>query len=469
MSDKKIFVFLPDGVGLRNFAYSDFYKLGRNRGFDIVYWNSTDFPLKDMGFKEIPMDHSKIHPLTYIYKNARKHIELKLSAKKTRDKIYDTYHFGFSYKDWRSMLKSLAAKFLIATHTSKNGLRRIINRVNRFEKSTAHYQQSYEILKREKPDLLFLTNQRQVNAVATLLAAKDLGIPTATFIFSWDNLPKATMTVEADYYIVWSGLMKSQLLFYYPEIREEQVFITGTPQFEPHTEKERILPREMFFSEYGLDPARKYICFSGDDMTTSPNDQQYLADTAEAIQKLNTKGGNFGLIFRRSPADFSNRYDEAIKKYADVIAVINPKWKEIGQTWNTILPSVEDLNLQMNTIAHTEMVINVGSSMVFDYVALGKPCAYINYDVEHSVQKGYTVQSIYNFVHFRSMPSKEAVVWLNDPKKIADDITEALSGKTNVIEQAQRWFEIINLHPIDNASVRIHDAFEKIMTKSTIT
>jgi hypothetical protein len=469
MSDKKVYVFLPDGVGLRNFAYSEFYKLGSDRGFNIVYWNNTAFPLKEMGFKEEVMNHSKIHPLTYIYKNARKHIELKLSTKKTNDKIYNTYHFGFSYKDWKSTLKSLAAKFLIATHTSKNGLRRIISRVNRLEKTTQHYRESYEILKREKPDLLFLTNQRQVNAIATLLAAKDLGIPTATFIFSWDNLPKATMTVEADYYIVWSELMKNQLLFYYPEIRENQVFITGTPQFEPHTEKERILPREVFFTQYGLDPEKKYICYSGDDVTTSPNDAQYLSDTAQAIRKLNTEGANFGLIFRRSPADFSSRYDQVIKKYADIIAVINPKWKEIGHTWNTILPSVEDLNLQMNTIAHTEMVINVGSSMVFDYVAFGKPCAYINYDVAHSVQKGYTVQSIYNFVHFRSMPSKEAVIWLNDPQKIPEDIILALSGKTNTIEQAQRWFETINLHPIHDASVRIHAAFEKIMTKSITT
>jgi hypothetical protein len=420
-----------------------------------------------MGFKEIVMHHSKIHPLTYIYKNARKHIELKLSAKQTNDRIYDTYHFGFSYKDWKSALKSLAAKFLIATHSSKKGLRRIIKRVNRLEKSTEHYRESYDTLKREKPDLLFLTNQRQVNAIATLLAAKDLGIPTATFIFSWDNLPKATMTVETDYYIVWSELMKSQLLFYYPEIKEEQVFITGTPQFEPHTEKERILPREVFFSEYGLDAGKKYICYSGDDVTTSPNDPQYLADTAKAIRELNAKAGNFGLIFRRSPADFSDRYDNVLKKYADVISVMNPKWKEIGHTWNTILPSIEDLNLQMNTIAHTEMVINVGSSMVFDYVAFGKPCAYINYDVEHSVQQGYTVQSIYNFVHFRSMPSKAAVIWLNDPKKIAENIAMALSGKTDAITQALRWFETINLHPIDHASVRIHDAFNEIIAKST--
>jgi hypothetical protein len=55
-------------------------------------------------------------------------------------------------------------------------------------------------------------------AVAPLLAAQDLGIPTATFIFSWDNLPKATMVVEANYYFVWSHHMKRELLLYYPNI-----------------------------------------------------------------------------------------------------------------------------------------------------------------------------------------------------------------------------------------------------------
>jgi hypothetical protein len=44
-----------------------------------------------------------------------------------------------------------------------------------------------------------------------LLAAQQLGIPTATFIFSWDNLPKATMVVETDYYFVGDH-MKLELL-----------------------------------------------------------------------------------------------------------------------------------------------------------------------------------------------------------------------------------------------------------------
>ena len=67
-----------------------------------------------------------------------------------------------------------------------------------------------------------------------MLAARDLNIPTAVFIFSWDNLPKGMLVVEADYYFVWSTHMKNELLYYYSNIKESQIRITGSPQFEGH-------------------------------------------------------------------------------------------------------------------------------------------------------------------------------------------------------------------------------------------
>lgn len=50
MPNKKIFILLPDGVGLRNFAFSNFYQLGIDEDFAITYWNATPFDLKDLGF-----------------------------------------------------------------------------------------------------------------------------------------------------------------------------------------------------------------------------------------------------------------------------------------------------------------------------------------------------------------------------------------------------------------------------------
>jgi len=463
MLNKKIFILLPDGVGLRNFAFSNFFKFGLQQNFQITYWNNTPFDLTTLGFNELKIRNARANPLTDSYKNARKHIELNLSIQIEKDQVYDTYRFPFSYKKIKPAIKSLISRFLIAAFSSDKGLKKIREKIKKLEKSGNYYKHCLDALQTEKPDMVFCTNQRPVLAIAPLLAAQKLGIPTATFIFSWDNLPKATMVVETDFYFVWSEHMKKELLHYYPDIKENQIFVTGTPQFESHFETNTTISKEEFFEKYQLDLNKKYICYSGDDFTTCPDDPQYLSDVADAVRELNNQGNQIGIVFRRCPVDFSNRYDLVLEKNKDIITPIVPLWKKVGEEWNTILPTKEDLELQINTIKHTEMVLNLGSSMVFDYVAHQKPCAFINYDVQNKVDRDWSVSKIYQYVHFRSMPNKNAVLWLNAPEDIKEKIKIGLEQSAKTIENAQKWFEIINQHPPENVSDRIWKAIKIIV------
>jgi hypothetical protein len=258
--------------------------------------------------------------------------------------------------------------------------------------------------------------------------------------------------------------MKMELKYYYPDIRDEQIFITGTPQFESHFNKTILQSKDYFFKENKLDNTKKYICFSGDDITTSPNDPVYLADTARAIRILNKKGYNLGIIFRRCPVDFSNRFDGVLEEFRDVIISIKPAWNKVGEDWNTIMSTKEDLVLQTNTIFYTESVINLGSSMVFDYVAHRKPCGFINYDVMDTEYPHWSVKKIYSLVHFRSMPTGNPVFWINSPNEIANTIEKMLSeDSVKVIENAQLWFEKINQHSPEFASERIWEAISKVI------
>lgn len=459
--NNKIFILLPDGVGLRNFAYSDFYSIGLQKDFEIKYWNATPFNLSELGFKELKIKHSKSHPLTEIYKNARKQIELNLFIKKTNDKVYDSYRFPFVYNTLKKGIKSFITKSVTFTHSTAVGLNRVRAKIKSNERKTLYYRQCLETLEKEKPVMVFCTNQRPMTAIAPLLAAQDLGIPTATFIFSWDNLPKATMVVETDYYYVWSDLMKDELLFYYPYVQKEQIFVTGTPQFEFHFDKSKILSKEDFFKQHSLDFEKKYICFSGDDITTSPDDPSYLEDAAMAIRDLNKKGHKLGLIFRRCPVDFSDRYDVVLAKYTDIIVPVDPLWKPLSSFWNTILPTKEDDSLLSNLAEHCELVINLGSSMVFDFICHEKRCAYFRYNQKVQKDKNWDLFKCYKYVHFRSMPSNEAVSWFDDPKTIALEI-EKILGDQSKINSTKKWFEIINQHPSEMASSRIWEAIEEI-------
>jgi hypothetical protein len=460
MNKKKVFVLLPDGVGLRNFAFTKFPVFGNKEGFEIVYWNNTVKDLEEIGLCELKIKDAKLHPFTDILKNAKIHISLNQFIKKTNDKTYDTYRFPFNNKTLKSKIKTICTKVLIKYYNSQKGIEKLSRKINSKERQTAFYRSCYEALKKEKPDFVFCTNQRPSLAIAPLLAAQDLGIPTSTFIFSWDNLPKATMVVDTDYYFVWSDYMKDELLFYYPHISENQVIVTGTPQFEPHFNDKLFVERTTFCKQFNLDENKMYICFSGDDITTSPDDEQYLEAIAEAVTTLNSKGANLGIIFRRCPVDFSDRYDYALRKYDDVITSIDPLWSQDGDSWNTVMPTKEDLALLVNVINTCEMVINVASSMVFDFGVLKKPCLYINYNCEIKRRPTWKPETVYNFIHFRSMPNEKSVHWLTNKDEIVNKIESALKKPTQTLKYVENWFETINCHPPQNASERIWEAIK---------
>lgn len=389
-------------------------------------------------------------------------MELDYFTEKFNDPVYQSYKFPSSGKGLKNILKKNIVKAFELFYSGEKGVKKIQKKLKQSENKAEYYKRSLEVLKEEKPDMVLCTNQRAVNAIAPLLAAENLEIPTACFIFSWDNLPKATLVIKTDYYFVWSGYMKKELLQFYPFIDPHKIKITGSPQFEHYFKNEHLVSREEFYFKNNLDSETEYLCFSGDDITTSPHDELYLKDVAEIVRTLNKKGRNLGIIFRRSPVDFSSRYDNVLSSYPEIITPITPLWEKKGESWNTILPTKEDLILQANLIQHTFMVINVGSSMVFDYVCKGKPCAYINYNPNvENLEKDIKV--IYNYVHFRSMPSERSVLWVNNKEGISKVIKKVLKGNSREnVEAAEDWFKVINKGPAKDVSQNIWNEINQI-------
>jgi len=459
MKKSKIVVLLPDGVGLRNFVFSNFVGEGDKRAFDVIFWNATAFDLNQKGYKDLKLNGS-VKSKTDLLKRARKEIELHDFESKTGNPIFKKYSFPPANNTWKQKVKNRMVRFYrFKYQRNLSGLRW---QMQQMERKTAYYQSCTKTLKAEQPAMVFCTNQRPVNAIGPITAAQDLGIPTATFIFSWDNLPKATMVVETDYYFVWSDLMKNELLFYYPFIQENQIIITGTPQFEMHFHSKLKQSRSAFCQENKLDENKQFLCFSGDDVTTSPHDPFYLEETAKAVRNLNNKGGNWNILFRRCPVDFSDRYDEVLTNYNNEISELPPLWKQVGEQWNTVMPTPEDNRRLVNTAAHSELIVNVGSSMVFDAICHHTPTAYIKYNPKTQTLKK-DIHTIYKYIHFKSMPKQAPVFWINKPEELQTILSTLDTSKETVLSNAQAWFQTINQHPPQNASERIWEGIEKIL------
>jgi len=286
------------------------------------------------------------------------------------------------------------------------------------------------------------------------IAAKQLNIETATAIFSWDNLPKARLAVKTDMYLVWSQWMKDEMKDYYPEIPEDNVKLVGTPQFEFYLDKSRVISRQNFAEKYGLDLEKKWICFSGDDVSTSPYDQLFLRDVAES---LNDKKDNLQIIFRRCPVDFSSRYDEVLNEYDDLIVSIDPIWNIESQTgWVGYFPKYEDIDMQINLSYHCNLVVNLGSTMALDFATYNKPCLYLDYNPSND--NNWSSKIIYRFQHFRSMKNYDAVGWIKNKNEISEIVLKALSKPDDIATHRTIWMQDLVLHPIDQNSIKIAKA-----------
>ena len=453
---KKILFLVPDGVGIKNYLYSDIIKHLKENA-EIAIWS----PLPRDAFDDV----KRIHKINFSYKQMQLSPENSLTRLYREATTYARLIHNSKLKDnptiltnWRRPNYSFKVKVLYkCAEILGKFLSKKYSRILNFEKRSIGKiaQDSIKKYKKElqdlKPTTIFITHQRVAGLMPICLAAKELSIKTVTAIFSWDNLPKARLAVKTDDYYVWSKWMKQEMTDYYPEIPEDNVKLVGTPQFEFYLDQDRILTREDFAQTYGLDVNKKWICFSGDDITTSPYDQLFLRDVAEA---LNSHKEDLQLIFRRCPVDFSSRYDDVLNRFKGLIVPIDPIWNVQSETgWVGYFPKYDDINMQVNLSYHCSMVINLGSTMALDFTTFNKPCLYLNYNP--SDDSSWSTEIIYNFQHFRSMRGLNAVGWIADKSSIEGIVSQALNNPASIAEDRKKWMEVLVQHPINQNAMQI--------------
>lgn len=450
----KILLLFPDGVGVRNYLYSDVFKEIND---DLVLFHNFD-PETIAAIKQNTSISDSITIPVYNESVKEKFLReliclsrLYHNAEKVDNKVV------LAYWNWnqKTFFKKIFYKLIESTAPFFKDYSKILKLERKYQRvirQNSFYDEVKEVLKKTQPRVVFCSHQRSLKAATIFAAAIDLGIKTTTVIYSWDNLPKARMALRADNYLVWSTYMKKEMELYYPEILPKSIHITGSPQFEFYEDKNNIIDEEIFYQKYGLDPNKKIICFSGDDTLTSPDDPSYLKDIAEEIMKAKLQD-EYQILLRRCPVDFSGRFETVLNEHKDLIKEAIPLWHfNSSKEWSAVYPSVDDVKLLISTAFYSDIVVNVGSTMAFDFAMFNKPCVFINYDQENKKVKDWSVKTIYQFQHFRSIPNIHTVIWLNSK----EEIVEKLTFKKNCSLDMIQWKEIV-LEDYKKASENIRE------------
>jgi hypothetical protein len=322
-----------------------------------------------------------------------------------------------------------------------------------------HYQ---ALFRAQRPDILFCSHQRPVEIVAPVLAAMELGIPTATFIFSWDNLTtKGRIAAPFDHYLVWSEKMAEELLRYYPDVSRDRVHLVGTPQFDVYADATVLLTREAFFRQIEADPNRRLICYSGGDAGTCPDDPAHLRLVLSMVRDGRIHG-NPQVLLRPSPVDNGERF-AGVRQEFPGLRYAPPSWTHTRGGWAGVIPLPSDVPFLANLTHHSDLNINVASTMTLDFAIHDRPVVNLAFDVSSPPPLGVPLgQLYYQYEHYRPVCDLGAARIARSPEELADHINNYLLNPALDRENRRRLVELEVGVPLGASATRTLATLERL-------
>ena len=380
--DKKtkphILLVVPRGEAVRNFLYSDTLKvLSENARVTLLsVVDDEKFIARFRPFTEqiIPLQYNSENPwltrFRYLVHTAHyRWLWSKVAQNlwEWRDSEAASGLAWLKRRTWNALVRALAFQPTLE----------VLTEIERWATWAVRPNDYFvELFKELKPDLVF--NCSHIHGEAgelPLKIAKRMGIPTAGFVFSWDNLTsRSRIFVPYDHFLVWHHFMKKQLLGIYRDIRPEQISITGTPQFDFHFKPQYLLSREELCRRIGIDPQRPFILYTTGVDQHFPDEHRTVQLVIDLLNKIKV-GPKPQLVVRTYVKGTSAEMKAiAAKKLPDV--VFPPvMWEE---KWFT--PMYEDLEIYSSLVRHCAMNINAASTVTLEAFLFNKPVINLGWD-----------------------------------------------------------------------------------------
>lgn len=255
-----------------------------------------------------------------------------------------------------------------------------------------------QILRRHRPavvvtSVLSLANRGASKDLPLVVAARELGIPCATVMQSWDNLTCKTATLPPflERYWAWSEPMKEQLRRHYPHVPEERVVAVGSPQFDFHRRPEMVEPRQTFAERWGLDPERPWVVIGTGSESLLPSEPAVVLDLVERLARSQPQPNpqpqpnappRPQVLIRLHPKDFGRRW-KALRPRLDALgAVIQDTSGAFHMAEGQVVTPEDFYRQQVTTLHHAAVVLCSSSTLTVDAALLDRPVICLAYDAE---------------------------------------------------------------------------------------
>jgi len=431
---KTIFISIPYGMSGRNILRSEAFRILKDK-FRIVVLSplyadenfKIEFESDSVILRELP---KRLSLLFRVYRKFLDAVEGYYFTRKTKiESLLILEQCLKRQKPLVYVFRSLIGALLGKRSSSVEVLRRL-------QKILINSNYYNNLFKEFSPCLVFLTHPIALEEAPLAFQAKQNGVRVVAMIHSWDNLTaKSGMrTVTSnksgrmlpdkfDRVIVWNEIIRQELIDYYGYAPDE-VFISGIPQFDFYFNHSFSL-RESFFGRMGGDPKKKLILYAAGSPLLLPKQNEILEMLVKAISD-NKFSEPCQLIIRAHPGSnmksLKDRYCDNRNIFfdqpgiADSATSYSKGWKGNNE---------EQVNLA-EVIYHSDVTVNIFSTMSLDAAVLDKPIVCVGFDGHENYSYYSSILKFYDFTHYKAIMKTGGVRLAKSIEELINYINEYL-------------------------------------------
>ncbi len=417
---KTVLIAISWGQLVRDLLRTDFYRLLRGRP-DLRIVLVTPYAADDAFREEMegrnvifePLDTAPPGPLENLLRKSR------VAVFSNRHRISTMLVKVEEFRREGPIQRALAGLFsskAISNKATAASLRWLEARLCR-------HRRYARLLKRYRPDLVFVSPVFLAPDQYVLKEAKLLGIPTVVQVGSWDNLTnKGEIPVIPEKAIVWNEVNKQQLIRYHC-MKPEDILVSGPPQFDIYTDTARFESRAAFCRRFGLDPRKRIILYAT--VPSFPDEYDCIRMVDRAIKDGRIRDAQ--LLVRPHPRD--------PKPYAEIVreripfdeGVLFKKRVTDSRFWS---PTRAEMYHLATTLHHAAVCVNTASTMALDALASGRPAIHVGFDGERERPYIESVRRYYDFEHQRPLVETRAIPVAKNEKELIAHINACLEDPT---------------------------------------
>jgi hypothetical protein len=245
---------------------------------------------------------------------------------------------------------------------------------------------------------------------------------------SWDNFTNKLLPVRrVDRLVVWNELMKRQAIDLHGYAPDE-IRIAGTPQWDAYFRDGTTMPRDAFFREIGADPARRLIALTTTPRELYPHHDHVLRVLVDAMAS-GAWHDPVQVLVRLHPRDDLAAY----ARFEGMPHVI------VEKPFRSTVPAGDGLAIDIttdnqrhlaNTLRHSDVVVNVASTIAIEAAIFDTPVVNVAFDGEQPSEFARSARRYYRFTHYVNVTRHGAVRVAEDPVQLVELVGRYLDDRS---------------------------------------